>query len=81
MEDVLRVGDVHRKRYEIQELRRNACDKKVYRAYDRELDHEVALDVFFNNLILPNGMTVCAREARVLGRLGDDPNIATVIDR
>jgi serine/threonine protein kinase len=81
MEDVLRVGDVLRGRYEIQELRRNACDKKIYRAYDRELDHEVALDVFSNNLILPNGMTVCAWEARVLARLGDDPNIATVIDR
>jgi serine/threonine protein kinase len=82
MEDVhLRVGDVLRRRYEIQELLRNACDKKVYRAYDRELDHPVALDVFSNNPIMPNGLRVSAWEARVLARLGDDPNIATVIDR
>lgn len=81
MGDVLRVGDVLRGRYEIQELKRDACDKKVYLAYDRELDRQVALDVFANNPIMPNGLTVGAWEARVLARLGDDPNVATVIDR
>jgi len=73
--DVLRDG-----RYEIAELVRPAAGKKVYRARDRVLDCQVALDVFSNNSIMPSGLTVSAWEAHVLGRLGDHPNIATVLD-
>jgi serine/threonine protein kinase len=73
--DVLRDG-----RYEIAELVRHAVGKKVYRACDRVLDCQVALDVFSNNSIMPSGLTVSAWEAHVLGRLGDHPNIATVLD-
>jgi serine/threonine-protein kinase len=73
--DVLRDG-----RYEIAGLVRSAAGKKVYRARDRVLDCQVALDVFSNNSIMPSGLTVSAWEAHVLGRLGDHPNIATVLD-
>jgi len=73
------VGDVLRGRYEIQEHLASARDKNVYRAYDRELDCQVAVDVFSNNFVMPGGLTVSKWETHVLGRLGDHPNIATVI--
>jgi serine/threonine protein kinase len=40
----------------------------------------VALDVFANNATMPSGLTVSTWEARVLGQLGDHPNIGTVLD-
>jgi serine/threonine protein kinase len=67
-------------RYEILELRRSPCDKKIYLARDRVVGRQVVLDVFSNNLIMPSGMTVREWEAGVLARLGDHPNIATVYD-
>jgi len=81
MDKALKPGDLLRDgRYEIEELVRPAAGKKVYRARDRELGFEVALDVFSNNSVMPSGLTVSAWEAHVLGRLGDHPNIATVLD-
>jgi serine/threonine protein kinase len=79
----IRAGDVLREgRYEIQELLRAARDKKIFLAHDRTLGCQVTLDVFANNnLILPGGLTVGAWEAQVLGKLGDHPNIATVLDQ
>jgi serine/threonine protein kinase len=73
--DLLRPG-----RYEIQRLLRSTRDKNVYLARDRELDCLVALDVFSNNATMPTGLTVSAWETRVLGKLGDHRNIATVLD-
>lgn len=74
--DVLRAG-----RYEIKQLLRAAPDKNVYLAQDRALTCPVAVDVFSNNnSILPNGLTVSAWEACVLGQLGDHPNIAKAHD-
>jgi len=74
-------GDALRdERYEIEKLLRSAAGKQVYRARDRVLGCQVALDVFSNNSIMPSGLTVSAWEAHVLGRLGDHPNIATVLD-
>jgi eukaryotic-like serine/threonine-protein kinase len=74
--DVLRAG-----RYEIEQLLRSAPDKKVYLAEDHALACRVAVDVFSNNnSIMPNGLTVSAWEARVLGQLGSHPNIATAHD-
>jgi serine/threonine protein kinase len=40
----------------------------------------VVVDVFANNSIMANGLTVSAWEARVLGKLDDHPNIATAQD-
>jgi len=74
--DLLRAG-----RYEIKQLLRSAQDKNVYLAEDHALACQVAIDVFSNNnSILPNGLTVGAWEASVLGRLGDHPNIAKAHD-
>jgi serine/threonine protein kinase len=81
MDKTMKAGDVLRDgRYEIEELLRPAAGKRVYRARDRVLGCQVALDVFSNNSIMPSGLTVSAWEAHVLGRLGDHPNIATVLD-
>jgi serine/threonine protein kinase len=79
----LRPGDVLRDgRYEIQELLRAACDKSVYLAQDRVLGCQVAVDAFSNDSsIVPGGPTVSAWETRVLGQLGDHPNIANVLER
>ena len=42
----------------------------------------MALDAFSgNNPVMPAGQTPNAWEARMLGHLGDHPNIATVLDR
>jgi serine/threonine protein kinase len=78
----LRSGDVLRDgRYEIKQLLRSAPDKNVYLAQDRVLACPVAIDLFSNNnSILPNGLTVGAWEARVLGQLGNHPNIANAHD-
>jgi len=81
MDKTLKAGELLRdERYEIEELLRPASGKKVYRAYDRVLDCQVALDVFSNNSTMPSGLTASAWETHVLGRLGDHPNIATVLD-
>ena len=76
----IQAGDILRGRYEIQRLLRFAPDKGIYLAHDRVLDRPVVVDVFANNSIMPNGLTVSAWEARVLGRLDDHPNIATAQD-
>jgi len=83
MDTAIQAGDVLRDgRYEILRPLGTPRGKKVYLAHDRDLDCQVALDVFSNNnSIMPGGLTVNAWEARVLGLLGDHPNIATVLDR
>jgi len=83
MGTALQPGDVLRDgRYEIREFLRTGQDKEIYVAFDRDLDCLLALDVFSsNNPVMPGGRTLNAWEARVLGRLGDHPNIATVLDR
>jgi serine/threonine protein kinase len=75
--DVLRDG-----RYVIQRRLRSARDKSVYLGHDRKFDCQVTIDVFAsNNSIMPDGLTVSAWEARVLGQLGDHPNVARVVDQ
>jgi eukaryotic-like serine/threonine-protein kinase len=81
MDDVLQAGaHLRDDRYEILELLRSPSDKKIYLARDLVIGRRVALDVFSNNVIMPSGMTVREWEAEVLARLGDHPNIATVLD-
>src|SRR5215469_7809261 len=75
--DLLKDG-----RYQIQQFLSAGQDKEIYIARDRDLDCLVALDVFSsNNPVMPGGQTLNAWEARMLGHLGDHPNIATVLDR
>lgn len=74
--DSLRNG-----RYNVQGRLRPATDKSVYLGYDQKFDCQVTIDVFArNNSIMPDGLTVSAWEARVLGKLGNHPNIARVVD-
>lgn len=81
MDDVLQAGTLLRdSRYEILEVLGTPQDKKVYLAYDQVVGRQVALDIFSNNFVMPSGMTVRAWEAQVLARLGDHPNIGTVLD-
>ena len=83
MDITIQPGDILKDgRYEIKEFLRKGQEKKIYLACDRHLDCLVALDVFSsNNPVMPGGQTLNAWEARVLGHLGDHPNIATVLDR
>jgi serine/threonine protein kinase len=83
MDTVIQAGDVLKNgRYEVQTRLGGGQVKTVYLAHDRDLDCQVTLDVFANNTaVMTGGMTVNAWEARVLGRLGDHPSIATVLDR
>src|ERR1700735_1570546 len=83
MNTAIQPGDVLKDgRYEIQRFLAQGQGKTIYLASDRDLDCLVALDVFSaSNPVRPAGLTVNAWEARVLGRLGDHPNIATVLDR
>lgn len=68
-------------RYEIEKPLRGGAEKQVYLARDLTFDYQVALDVFADDTVLPNGMSVSAWEARVLGKLGDHSNLVTVQDR
>lgn len=83
MDVAIHPGDVLKNgRYEVQGLLGGGRDKRVYLAHDRKFDCQVTLDVFAdNNSVMPGGLTVNAWEAQVLGRLGDHPSIATVVDQ
>jgi serine/threonine protein kinase len=73
-------GDVLRDRFEVQKLLHRARDKTVYLGFDREFDCQVTIDAFASNEpTMPSGMTMAAWETRVLGKLGDHPNIARVV--
>jgi len=78
----IQPGDFLRdRRYEVQQLLRSARAKSVYLGLDRKFETRVTIDVFASNQpIMPDGLTVSAWETRVLGELGDHPNIATVVD-
>lgn len=68
-------------RYEVQRHLRLAPEKSVYLGYDRKFDCQVTIDLFASNKsTMPDGLTVSAWEARVLGKLGSHPNIARVVD-
>ncbi len=81
MDDVLKRGTFLRdRRFEIVEVLRTPVNKTIYRALDHVGGGEVALDVFSNNLVVPNGMTVREWETQVLTQLRDHPNVAKVLD-
>ncbi len=83
MSTTIQPGDVLKDgRYEIRQSLGQGQEKKIYLAHDRDLDCLVAFDVFSgDNPVMPAGQTLNAWEARMLGHLGDHPNIATVLDR
>jgi serine/threonine protein kinase len=76
----LQPGDVLLDRFEVQEMLNRAHSKTVYLGFDREFDCQVTIDVFASHEpIMPSGMSMAAWETRVLGKLGDHPNIARVV--
>jgi serine/threonine protein kinase len=80
MDRQLQPGDVLQDRFEVRKQLNRARDKIIYLGYDREFDCQVTIDVFpSNKLVMPSGMTMAAWETRVLGKLGDHPNIARVV--
>jgi len=83
MSTTIQLGDFLKDgRYEIKQSLGEGREKRIYLAYDRDLDCLVALDAFSgNNPVMPSGQTPNAWEARMLGHLGDHPNIGTVLDR
>ena len=83
MSIIIQPGDFLKDgRYEIKQYLGEGREKKIFLAYDRDLDCLVALDAFSsNNPVMPGGQALNAWEARMLGHLGDHPNIATVLDR
>jgi serine/threonine protein kinase len=80
MNDELRLGDVLRERYLIQRVIGSTNGKTIYLARDLALDNQMVVDIVSSKSALPSGLTLSAWEARVLGHLGDNPNIATVVD-
>lgn len=81
MDDLLQPGTQLRDgRYEILELLGTPQNKRIYLARDQIVGRRVSIDIFSNNIVMPSGMTIRAWEAHVLTRLGDHPNIATVLD-
>ncbi len=54
--------------------------KRVYLAYDRRLDREVALATVKTEDLDDAGLERVRREAQAMGRLGDHPHIVTVYD-
>jgi serine/threonine protein kinase len=76
----LQPGDVLLDRFEVRKELHRARAKTIYLGFDREFDCQVTIDVFASNEpIMPSGMTMAAWETRVLGKLGDHPNIARVV--
>lgn len=81
MEAVFKAGDVLRAgRYEIERHLRQAHGKQIYLAIDHKTDSRVAVDVYSNNATMPSGLSISAWEAKVLGNLGDHPNIGHFIE-
>ena len=84
MDNVFQPGTLLRNdRYEILEVLGTPQDKKVYLArdlVDGPIRYSRARYLFPNNFVMPSGITVRAWEVQVLARLGDHPNIATVLD-
>jgi serine/threonine protein kinase len=76
----LQPGDVLLDRFEVRKVLHRARDKTIYLGFDREFDCQVTIDFFASNEpVMPSGMTMAAWETRVLGKLGDHPNIARVV--
>lgn len=79
MRVVVQPGDTLKGgRYQVERLLRAVPNKGVYLARDHVLDCVVVVDVIPVEAVAE--WRSAAWEARVLGRLGDHPNIASVID-
>ncbi|HVW31817.1 MAG TPA: protein kinase, partial [Acidimicrobiia bacterium] len=67
-------------RYEVSRFLGEGGRKRVYQAYDRALDREVAVATVKTEDLDAAGLERVRREAQAMGRLGDHPHIVTVFD-
>jgi serine/threonine protein kinase len=67
-------------RYEVRSFLGEGGRKRVFRAYDRALDRDVALATIKTEDLDAAGLERVRREAQAMGRLGDHPHIVTVYD-
>ena len=67
-------------RYEVRRFLGEGGRKRVYQAYDRALDREVAVATVKTEDLDADGLERVRREAQAMGRLGDHPHIVTVYD-
>jgi len=75
----LELGSVFAGRYEVEEKLGDGDRKRTYLAHDTKLDRQVAISLVKPEAVLadPEGTE---REARVLGRIGNHPNIVSLYD-
>src|SRR5881409_2460184 len=74
-------GDLIADRYELQELVGTGGMSSVFRAYDQQLEREVAIKILHEHYAEdPEYLERFRREARAVAKLSH-PNIGTVIDR
>src|SRR5215217_1337638 len=73
------VGGVVAGRYRVRRLLGRGASKEVFLAYDEPLDRDVAVAIVFGAADDVTRARV-VREAQLIGRLGDHPNIITVHD-
>jgi len=67
-------------RYEVRRFLGEGGRKRVYQAYDRALDRDVAVATIKTEDLDTAGLERVRREAQAMGRLGDHPHIVTVYD-
>src|SRR6185295_4033552 len=67
-------------RYEVIKFLGEGGRKRVYQAYDRALDREVAVATVKTEDLDAASLERVRREAQAMGRLGDHPHIVTVYD-
>lgn len=74
------AGELVAGRYEVRARLGRGASKEVYLAYDARLDREVALAIVVGGGESATARARVDREARLMGRLGDHPNIVTAYD-
>jgi hypothetical protein len=67
-------------RYQVKKFLGEGGKKKVYLAHDRVLDRDVAFALIKTEKLDDANRKRFSREAQVMGRLGDHPNIMTIYD-
>ena len=67
-------------RYQVKKFLGDGGKKKVYLVHDKVLDRDVAFALIKTEKLDDASRTRVSREAQVMGRLGDHPNIMTIHD-
>src|SRR5262249_26856065 len=67
-------------RYHVRRFVGEGAKKRVYVAHDTRLERDVAIALIKTDGLDEAGLARVRREARAMGRLGDHPNIVTILD-